>query len=164
MKRNLSVLAITALVSAVPTYATTYGVSFTGLVSQTQGITGEAVGSTVSGHFDLDSATGNFLDFTIAGQSVAPGFQSFAAIGPAQTDAIYTAQVSPVSTGLSSNSTFSLDLSSLSTWPSTDTAFTLLTDNTQLASNLDTVNNPLSAFPSSFNYYTANANGTNIAA
>ena len=115
------------------------------------------------GHFDLNSATGNFLDFMIAGKSVASGYTSFASIGPALTDAIYTAQVSPVlASGTPSNSTFSLDLSSLTNWPSTDTAFTLLTDTTQLTTNLDTITNPLSAFPSTFNYYTANADGTNV--
>ncbi len=117
-----------------------------------------------SGHFDIDSITSNFLDFTIAGKSVGTGYLSFASIGPALTDAIYTAQVSPVSAGTPSNSSFTLDLSSLTTWPSTDTAFTLLTDKTQLTTNLDTITNPLSAFPSTFNYYTANADGTGIVA
>jgi hypothetical protein len=72
--------------------------------------------------------------------------------------------VSPVALGGTSNSTFSLDLSSLTTWPSTDTAFTLLADTTQLTTNLDTVTNPLSAFPSTFGYFTANSDGTNVAA
>lgn len=165
MKRTLSVLAIAALVavSGAPARAAAiYNATFTGIVDQTQGATGESVGSTVTGHFDLDSGTGDFLDFVIAGQSVAAGYESFAAIGPALFDAIYTAQVSPVALGTPSNSSFSLDLSSLSTWPSTDTVYTLLTDGNQLATNLDTVNNPLSAFPSTFSYYTANADGTNV--
>ena len=162
MKRALFVLAIAALAAAIPATAAVYDVSFTGTVFQTQGATGEAVGNTVTGHFDLDSVTGNYLDFMIAGQSVAPGYLSSASIGPALTDAIYTAQVSPVASGTSSNSTFSLDLSSLSTWPSTDTAYTLLTNTAQLAANLDTVNNPSSAFPSTFSYYMASASGTNV--
>jgi hypothetical protein len=116
------------------------------------------------GHFDIDNITGNFLDFVIDGNSVAAGYMSSADIVPALTDAIYTAQVSPVSTGMPSNSSFSLDLSALTTWPSTDTAITLLNDTTQLTTNLDTINNPLSAFPSTFDYYTANANGTDIVA
>jgi hypothetical protein len=118
----------------------------------------------VTGHFDLNSTTGSFLDFMIGGKSVATGYTSIASIDPARTDAIYTAQVSPVSSGMPSNSTFTLDLSSLTTWRSTDTAYTLLTDTTQLATNLDTINNPLSAFPSTFNYYTADATGANIVA
>jgi len=164
MKRSLFVLAISALAAVIPAHATTYSVNFTGTVSRTQGATGEAVGNTVTGHFDLDSTSASFLDYTIAGQSVAAGYLSSATIGPALTDAFYTAQVSPVALGTPSNSTFSLDLSSLSTWPSTDTAYTLLTDTTQLTTNLDTISNPLSAFPSTFNYYTANANGTNVVA
>lgn len=164
MKLTLSVLAIAAIAAAVPVNAAVYTVGFTGTVYQTQGATGQAVGSSVSGNFDIDSITSNFLDFAIAGKSVGTGYQSFASIGPALTDAIYTAQVSPVSAGTPSNSSFTLDLSSLTTWPSTDTAFTLLTDKTQLTTNLDTITNPLSAFPSTFNYYTANADGTGIVA
>jgi hypothetical protein len=164
MKRTLSVFAIAALAAVVPAHAAILDVSFTGTVFQTQGATGEAVGSTVTGHFDLNSATASFLDFMIDGKSVAAGYMSSASIGPALTDAIYTAQVSPVALGTPSNSTFSLDLSSLTNWPSTDTAFTLLTDTAQLSTNLDTINNPLSAFPSTFNYYTANADGTNVVA
>ena len=165
MKYAHFVFAMVALAAAIPAQAAVvYGVSFTGVVSETQGATGEAVGSTVMGHFDLDSGSGNFLDFMIAGQSVAAGYQSSATIGPALTDAIYTAQVSPMSLGTPSNSTFSLDLSALSNWPATDTAFTLLTDTAQLTTNLDTINNPLSAFPSTFDYFTANANGTNVVA
>jgi hypothetical protein len=167
MKRTLSVLAIAALavVSAAPAHAAViYTVNFTGAVYQTQGATGESVGSTVTGHFDLNSATGSFLDFMISGQSVAAGYLSSATIGPALFDAIYTAQVSPVALGTPRNSSFFLDLSSLTTWPSTDTAYTLLTDKTQLTTNLDTVTNSLSAFPSTFGYYTAGADGSNVVA
>ena len=163
MQQTISILAMAALAAVVPAYATSYSVNFAGTVSQTQGITGEAVGSLVTGHFDLDSTTGSYLDFSIAGKSAATGFASSATLGPALFDAIYSAQVSPVSTGTSANSTFTLDLSSLSTFPTTDTAFTLLSDDTQLTTNLDTVSNPLSAFPSTFSYYTANADGTSVA-
>jgi len=162
MKHTLSFLAIGALAVVLPAQATMYSVNFAGTVYQTVGATGEAVGSTVTGHFDLNSTSGSYSDFTIAGQSVAPGYQSSAVMVPAFTDAIYTAQLSPVSAGGTSNSSFSLDLSSLTFWPSGDTAFTLLTDTTQLTTNLDTVTNPASVFPSTFDYYTANANGTNI--
>ena len=164
MKRTLSFLAIAAFAAVVPAHSAQIAVNFTGTVFQTQGATGKAIGDTVTGHFDLDTVTGSFLDFTIAGKSVAAGFQSFASIGPALTDAIYTAQVSPVTSGGNTNSTFTLDLSSLTTWPSTDTAFTLLTDAAQLPSNLDRVSNPLSAFPSTFSYFTANADGSNVVA
>lgn len=153
-----------ALAAVVPAHAAIYSVNFQGIVSQTQGATGQALGNTVTGHFDLDSISGNFLDFMIAGRSVAAGYSSSAVIGPPFTDAFYTAQVSPVSTGGSTNSTFILDLSSLSSWPATDTPYTLLTDTAQLTTNLDTINNPLSAFPSTFSYYTADATGGNIVA
>ena len=165
MKRTLFALSIVALVAVSGASAHAAGIytaDFTGVVDQTQGATGESIGSTVAGHFDLDSSTGNFLDFSIAGQSVAPGFLSFASIGPALFDAIYIAQLSPVALNTPSNDSFTLDLSSLSTWPSTDTVYTLLTDENELATNLDTADNPLSAFPSTFSYYTANPDGTNI--
>ncbi len=166
MKSTLSVFAVAsfAAICSLPAHAATiYSVSFTGSVTQTQGSTGESVGSVVMGRFDLNSVSG-FSSFLIDGRSVAAGYVSSATIGPALFDAIYTAQVSPVATGTPSNSSFSLDLSSLSAWPASDTAYTLLTDTNQLRTNLDTVTNPLSAFPSTFGYYTANADGTNVVA
>ena len=164
MKTKLSVLVIAALAAVVPAHASVYVVDFMGIVYQTQGATGNAIGNTVPGHFDLDSVTGNYLDFTIAGKSIAPGYTSSASIVPPFYDALYTAQVSPLDTGGSTNSTFTLDLSSLTSWPTTLTTYTLLTDKNQLSTNLDTINNPLSAFPSAFSYYTSNADGTNVVA
>lgn len=162
MKHIISVLAIASLAAVVPAHATIFSASFTGTVYQTTGATGRAVGDTVSGQFDLNDSTGRFLDFIIDGNSVSPGYESSVSISQGGFDAIYTAQVSPVSSGMSSNSTFSLDLSSLTNWPSSDTAYTLLVDTAQLTTNLDTVNNPLSAFPSALSYYTANSDGTNV--
>lgn len=162
MKRTLSALGIAAFLAAMPMYASVYSVDFTGVVDQTQGATGDPLGSSVTGHFDLDSSSGTFLDFTIAGKSVAAGYSSSAVLSPPFADAVYTAQISPVSSGGSTNSTFSLDLSSLSFWPETDNVYTLLTDTTQLSTNLDTINDPASAFPSNFGYYTATASGTNV--
>jgi hypothetical protein len=164
MKNKLRVLAIATpvlLFAASARADEIYTANFTGLVFLTQGATGQAIGSTVSGHFDLDATTGKFLDFMIAGKSVAAGYTSIATIGPGRFDGIYEAQVSPLLGG-STNSTFTLDLSSLTSWPSTDTAFTLLTDKTQLTTNLDTIGNPLSAFPSTFGYFTADAAGGNV--
>ncbi len=164
MMRNFTVLSLVAFAATAPGSATTFSANFTGIVSQTQGATGAVVGNIVTGHFDLDDVTRSFLTFTIAGQSVASGFTSSATIGPALTDAIYTAQVSPVSTGGSTNSTFTLDLSAITTWPAADTAFTLLTDTAQLTTNLATINNAGRVFPSTFNYYMANSSGTGITA
>jgi hypothetical protein len=162
MKYTLS-LAVAAVAAALaaPAHATLYDVSFSGLVTQTQGATGESVGSTISGEFVLNDA-GSFVSYTIDGHTAPAGFDSSAAIVPSLTDAIYTAQISPLATGGTVNSTFSLDLSSLTTWLASDTAETLLADSSQLATNLDTVNNPLSAFPSTFDFFSGNADGSNV--
>ncbi len=161
MKRSFSVLAFTALAVVLPARAASYSVDFTGIVSQTQGPTGEAVGNAVTGHFDLDSVTSSFLDFTIAGQSIAAGYQSSVSIGPNNRDAFYSAQITAVPRSPSIGSTFWLDLSSLTSWPQTDSAYTLLADTNQLTTNLETINNSRSGFPSDFFYYTANFDGTN---
>jgi len=74
MKNSLSALAVATLaaLSTAPARADAiYSVNFRGTVYQSQGATGQSVGSTVAGHFDLDSATTSYLDFTIAGKSVA---------------------------------------------------------------------------------------------
>ena len=164
MKATLSILTIAALAAVVPGHASTISASFTGTVSQTTGATGRAVGNTISGHFDVDSVTGSFLDFMIDGKSPLAGYLSTEAFTAGNFDAIYTAQVSPVALGTPSNSSFTLDLSSLSNWPFTDTPLTLLLDNGQLATNLDTIGNPMSSNPSFFSYYTAQSNGSNVVA
>jgi hypothetical protein len=111
MKYTLS-LAISAVAAALaaPAHAMLYDVSFSGLVTQTQGATGDSVGDTISGEFVLNDA-GSFLSYTIDGHSAPAGFDSSAGIVPSLTDAIYTAQISPVATGGTINSTFSLGLS-----------------------------------------------------
>lgn len=163
MKRTVSLaLAAMAAAASVPAQAANYSVSFSGIVFQTVGATGRSVGNTVSGSFVLTPS--GFSSFLIDGLSVAPGFDSSAAITPDEFDAIYEAQVSPVATGGPTNSTFVLDLSSINGWPSGDTARTLLTDTNQLANNLDTITNDPDDNPidSSFSYYTATASGTNV--
>jgi hypothetical protein len=164
MKHTLSTLVFIALAASVPAHATLYTADFTGVVSQTQGATGRSIGNTISGHFDFDTVANKFLAFIIDGKSVATGYSSILSIVPARTDAIYTAQVSPLTPGATSNSSFTLDLSSLTTWPAGDSVLTLLLDKNQLATNLDTANNPASLFPSTFGYYTANAAGGNVVA
>lgn len=158
-------LAIAALATlAAPlahAQASVLDVTFSGVVSTETGAA-SAVGSTVSGEFLYNTATGSFLSFSIDGQSVAPGFASLLSQTPDTYSSTYTAQVSPVATGGTLNSTFALDLESLNGWPEAPVA--LLQDATQLATNLDT---PLSdpadlGVYSSFTYYTGNANGTNV--
>jgi hypothetical protein len=163
MKQNLS-LAIAAMAAAftVSAQAANYSVSFTGLVYQTVGATGRSDDDTVSGGFVL--TPGGFSSFEVDGLSVAPGYDSKPYITPDEFDAIYEAQVSPVATGGSINSTFALDLSSINGWPSSDTAQTLLTDTNQLTTNLDTIANDPNNFlsDSTFSYYTANSDGTGV--
>jgi len=165
MKSTLS-LAIAAVAAAVSVqaHAANYDANFTGTVYQTQGSAGSAVGATISGNFVLVGDPGTLAFFEIDGQFAPRGFDSTAVIVPALTDAIYQAQVSPVAKGGTLNETFALDLSSLTTWPSTDDASTLLADTNQLTTNLDTITNPLSAFPSTFGYYIATSSGNVIAA
>ena len=102
---------------------------------------------------------GTIVSFTIDSQAVGAGFETVVGITPGRTDAIYQAQISPVAQGGTVNETFALDLSSLTTWPASDDASTLLADTAQLIANLDTISNPLSAFPSTFGYYIADAAG-----
>ena len=164
MKRTLS-FAIAAMASAlsVPGHAANYTVDFSGTVTLTQGTATAPLGSTISGQFVLVGDPGTIGSFMIDGVSAPAGFDSTATIEPSGTDAIYQAQISPVAQGGTLNQTFAVDLSSLTTWPSTDDAAKLLADTNQLTNNLDTVNNPLSAFPSTFDYVIAGSNGTTIA-
>ena len=165
MKRIASLaLAIAAVGVSVSARAdNVLDVSFSGVVSAEVGLSTSLVNSTVTGQFLYDTTTQSFQSFTINGQSVAPGFQSLLAQTPDTFSSTYTAQVSPVTTGGTLNSTFALDLESLNGWPETPLA--LLTDSNQLATNLDTpASDPGQALGtnSSFNYYIANANGTNV--
>jgi len=160
---HLLAIAALATAAALPAQAEILEVAFTGSVVTAVGATPDGVGDTVSGEFFINTATGGLSSFTVAGQSIPAGYDSTALLTPGRTDAIYQEQISPVALGVSTNYTAALDLSSLTTWPSTDTAITLLTDTHQLATNLDTVTNPLSAFPSTFTYNESLSDGTTIA-
>ena len=152
MRTLIALAAVAGSAVAAPAYATVYDATFTGIVTSSAGAAGRQPGATVSGSFVLTD-TGTFLSFMVDGQSPATGYASSAAYSAGQADAIYRAQVSPVPAGSGPNSTFALDLSSLSTWPvATESAPALLADAAQLASNLDLVTNPLSLFPSTFGY------------
>jgi hypothetical protein len=159
--KQLHVLAaaVIALAAATSSHAAIVTANFGGTVTSQAGTT-YAVGSAINGAFTYDTAVSQFLTFTIGTYSVASGFTSTATIIPDRTEALYRAQVSPVLGG-NVNSTFALDLESLTNWPSFD-AIALLTNTSQLATNLDLASLPTSAFPSFFNFYSATAAGTNI--
>jgi hypothetical protein len=158
MKRSLLILAAAAFAAVVPAQATIFSLNFTGVVTDSTGATGQSVGNTISGSFSLNDATGQFLSFTIAGMSAPAG--SLANNGLSFTDAIYEDQLSPVSSGGNVNSTFTLDLSSLTEWPvGIDTITSLLTDKSQIPSNLDTTGD---FFTSTFGYYMSDAAGNNV--
>jgi hypothetical protein len=138
--------------------ATLLDARFSGNV-QTQQNTAFSVGSAVSGEFVYDTTLTRFVSFMIGGQSVAPGFASTASVTPDLFEALYRAQVSPVGIGGTSNSTFTLDLESITGFPSTD-AIALLTNAAQLDSNLELGAN--ADFPSMFGFFDADSDGTNI--
>lgn len=152
--KNFFAIALTsaALATAASADAAVVDVKFSGTV-QSQIGTGLALNSVINGEFVYDTALSAYTLFTIAGQSVAPGFASKADISADMFTALYTAQLSPVAVGGDVNSSFSVDLEALDT-PWSGSAVALLTS-PQLASNLDTK-------LSTFSYYTANSNGTNL--
>ena len=139
---------------AAPARAVVLDATFSGRV-QSQTGTSFAVGSTLAGEFLYDTVAARFLTFTVGGQSVAPGFASTAALTPDLYTALYQAQVSPVAQPGSANSTFVVDLEAANQpWAATS-AVALLSDASQLAANLDRT-------ASSFGYYLANADGSNV--
>ena len=154
MKQVLTIsLALAAAAATLPAHADIIDARFSGAVQSQVGTT-FANNAPVSGQFSFDTDTRSFLSFTIGGLSVAPGYGSMADITPDQYLALYTAQLSPVAQGGSLNSSFSVALEGIDKWPSFD-AVALLSDRAQLATNLDTA-------LSTFGYYVANSDGTNI--
>jgi hypothetical protein len=158
MERIMPRLVTLALFSAavltpLTAHAIPIDITFMGTV-QSQIASGFSVNSPISGEFAYDTATGKYTVFTIGGRSVAPGYASSADVTPDMFSAIYQAQLSPVQQGGTLNSTFTLDLEALVKWPSND-AIALLTTPGVLAANLD-------KSLSSFGFFTANADGTNV--
>ena len=154
MKRLLQLAcAATAILATAPASATLIDARFSGLVDSQRNTT-FVTGAAVAGEFIYDTLTSRYVLFTIGGQSVAPGYLSSASITPDLYSAFYQAQLSPVVSGGTVNSTFTLDLESLNRWPSGN-AVALLLNATQLATNLDTS-------LSTFGFFTGNADGTNI--
>ena len=154
MKRlSIFAVAVAAVATTWSAHAVVLDARFSGTVgSQTN--TGFARDAPIAGEFFFDTDSAKYLSFSIGDQSVAPGFASTAAITPDQYSAIYRAQLSPVQQGGTLNSTFTLDLEGLNKWPSLD-AVAVLTNTSQLASNLDTS-------ASSFGFYSASSDGTGV--
>ena len=154
MKHVLTIsLALAAAATTLPTHADIIDARFSGAVQSQIGTT-FAINAPVSGQFSFDTDTNRYLSFTVAGLSVASGYRSMANITPDQYLALYTAQLSPVEQGGTRNSSFSVALEGIDKWPSFD-AVAVLTNRALLATNLDTA-------LSSFGYYVANSDGTNI--
>ena len=85
----LSAAAVSAvLLGASPAHAAIYDARFTGTVASSQGITGAAVGSTVTGEFIYNSASNTYTLFTVAGVSATAPFTSLASLTPDKSTAI----------------------------------------------------------------------------
>lgn len=145
-------LAVAALATASSAQAVVIDATFTGVV-QSQIGTSLGVNSVITGEFVYDTELAGYTLFTIGGQAVAAGFASQADMSPDKYTALYTAQLSPVAVGGDVNSTFTVDLEAITPWTASN-AVALLTS-PQLATNLDTT-------LSTFGYYMANSNGTNL--
>ena len=158
----LSAAAVSAvLLGASPAHAAIYDARFTGTVASSQGITGAAVGSTVTGEFIYNSASNTYTLFTVAGVSATAPFTSLASLTPDKSSAIYQAQTSAVQQGGTTNRSFTVDLEGLNPWPvAFGDASGVLALGSALTSNLDTAGKPLSQFPSTFGYNLAQADGT----
>jgi len=157
----LSAAAVSAvLLGATPAQAAIYDARFTGIVASSQGSTGFATGSTVTGEFIYDSSTTYSL-FTVGGVAATAPFTSLASLTPSKFSAIYQAQASSVQQGGTTNRSFTVDLEGLNPWPVTfGDAAGVLGLGSVLTSNLDTAGNPLSQVPSTFGYNLAQSNGT----
>lgn len=155
MKRlSTLALALAALATTASAQAAVIDAKFIGTV-QSQANAGYALNSPIIGEFVFDTVAAQYLSFVIGGQSIAAGFSSTAALTPDLFTALYRAQLSPVQQGGGLNSTFVVDLEALNMpWPANG-AVALLLNAGQLTSNLDLAN-------SSFGFFTANSDGTNV--
>ena len=152
------ILAAATFANVTLAHATTYSASFSGVVTSIQGATGESVGSPITGSFTLNDSTGQFSSFTVDRQSAPTG--SLPNNGLSFTDALYQDQISPVSVGGTTNTTLTLHLSAVNQFPvGMDTIYTLLTDKSQVPSNVDTSGDYLT---STFGYHMANSAGGNV--
>jgi hypothetical protein len=151
---RISAIAIAAAALATPfaAQATVVDVTFSGLV-QSEISSGSTVGSVITGEFIYDTTLAVFKMFSIGGESVAAGFASQADLSADRYSALYQAQLSPVAVGGDLNSSFNVDLEGLNGWTASDAG--ALLSSAELPLNLDKT-------LSSFGYYMANSNGSNI--
>ena len=158
----LSAAAVSAvLLGAAPASATIYDARFTGVVAATQGSTGFAAGSAVTGEFIYDGSSNTYSLFTVAGVSATAPFTSLASLTPDKSSAIYQAQASSVQQGGTTNRSFTVDLEGLTPFPvAFGDASGVLALGAALASSLDIAGAPQSQFPSTFGYNLAQSNGT----
>jgi len=158
----LSAAAVSAvLLGAAPAQAAIYDARFTGVVASSQGSTGFATGSTVTGEFIYNSSTTTYSLFTVGGVAATAPFTSLASLTPDKSTALYEAQASAVQQGATTNRNFAVDLEGLNPWPvAFGDAAGVLGLGSALTSNLATAGNPLSQFPSTFGYNLAQSNGT----
>ena len=153
MKRFFKLtVATVAIAASLSAHAVVLDVTFSGTV-QSQNGSSFALNSPITGEFFFDTVSGTYASFTVGDQAVAAGYASAADISLDLYSAYYKAQVSPVQMG-GNNSTFALDLESSNKWSTSD-AVALLSNTSQLSTNLETAN-------SSFGYYTAHSDGTSV--
>jgi hypothetical protein len=158
----LSAAAVSAvLLGAAPAQAAIYDARFTGVVASSQGSTGFATGSTVTGEFIYNSSTTTYSLFTVGGVAATAPSTSLASLTPDKSTALYEAQASAVQQGATTNRNFAVDLEGLNPWPvAFGDAAGVLGLGSALTNNLATAGNPLSQFPSTFGYNLAQSNGT----
>ncbi|MDB5998588.1 MAG: hypothetical protein JWP52_287 [Rhizobacter sp.] len=155
MKRvSIFAAALVAAITTLSAQAEVLDAKFFGTV-QSETNSGFAIDTPITGEFLFDTGSGKYLSFSIGGESVAASFASTASLTPDMFTALYRAQVSPLDQGGNLNSTFTVDLEALNDRWQSGSAAALLTSADELANNLDTTN-------SSFGFFTANADGTDI--
>jgi hypothetical protein len=152
MKRLLTLAAAVAAVTcAMTAQAEIIDATFTGAVDAGNAY---APGTTLTGNFAYNTDTQSYLYFNIGDYNAVPAFTSVAQIVAGQFTALYEAQVTSIGTASAIDSAFTLDLEAVTQWATATNAVALLTDGSQLPSNLDPSSN--------FSFYIGNADGSNI--
>jgi hypothetical protein len=163
MRTTLALLAASAaLAAAAPAGATLYSTSLTGSVASQTG-TSYLPGTAVTGSFTYDSDTDQFLTFRIGSYSAAQPFVSQVTTVPSGVvnpfSATYSASSSAAQTGGTTNTSFALDLESLTAFGTNNALTVLTTPNLLGLLDTDPADFPVN---STFSYYTGSASGTGI--